>query len=122
MAPTTKPAEPTKPAEEAKAPQHEEARLDTGGLKSTRKSQLTEQVGREKAPRWWEAEDAPPGSTKESLAVVENGRKVRVQGPTHYHHLADGRVVASYTGGTHHTEPGEDGEDKVTRILARYEG
>ena len=115
MAQTTKP-------EQAKEAQPAEPQLDTGGLKSTRKSQLTEQVGRAKARPYWEDDNAPPGSTKESLAVVENGRKVRVQGPTHYHHLADGRVVASYTGGTHHTEPGENGEDKVTRILARYEG
>lgn len=70
----------------------------------------------------WEAEDAPAGSTAESLLVFDRGRPVRVAGPTHYQHLADGRVIAGYNGGTHYTEPGENGHDKVTKILAIHEG
>jgi hypothetical protein len=71
----------------------------------------------------WEEDDAPAGSTSGSLLVYERGKAVRVSGPTHYHHLADGRVVAAYNGGTHHTEPGRDGgPDKVTKILAIHGG
>jgi hypothetical protein len=97
------------------------AEIDTAGLKANKQTN-TEKVGEDKPSRFWEDEDAPAGSTSESLAVIENGRKTRVHGPTHFHHLADGRVVAGYTGGTHHTEPGENGEDKVTKILAIHEG
>jgi ketosteroid isomerase-like protein len=95
--------------------------IDRAGLKASKEAN-TETVGEEKSSRWWEHEDAPAGSTSASLAVVENGRKTRVHGPTHYHHLADGRVVAGYTTGTHHVEPGEDGQDRVTKILSIFEG
>lgn len=70
----------------------------------------------------WLREDAPAGSTESSLLVYERGRPVRVSGPTHYHHLADGRVIAHHNGGTHYAEPGENGRDKVTKILSVHEG
>lgn len=97
------------------------AEIDRKGLAAAKKAN-TERVGAEKTSKYWEDKDAPKGSTSASLAVVEGGRKVRVHGPTHYHHLADGRVLAGYNGGTHHTEPGEDGQDNVTKILAIHEG
>lgn len=97
------------------------AEIDHKGLKANKQASK-EKVGEEREAPYWEHPDAPPGSTRASLAVLEGGRKVRVHGPTHYHHLADGRVVAGYTGGTHHTEPGEDGQDKVTKIVAIHEG
>lgn len=97
------------------------AEIDHKGLKANKQANR-EKVGAEQEAPYWEHKDAPAGSTKESLAVVEGGRKVRVHGPTHYHHLADGRVVAGYTGGTHHSEPGDDGQDRITKILAIHEG
>lgn len=71
----------------------------------------------------WDRDDAPKGSTSESLLTTdENGRR-RVAGATHYMHLADGRIVAGYSGGTHYTEPGEgNNPDKVTAIVSHYEG
>lgn len=110
-------SEPTEPFEAPRA----DTEIDVAGLQANKRAN-TQKVGTEQAPRYWERPDAPPGSTKESLAVVEGGRKVRVHGPTHYHHLADGRVTAGYTGGTHHSEPGDDGQDKITKILAIHEG
>lgn len=70
----------------------------------------------------WELPDAPDGSTSESLLVYERGIPVRVSGPTHYAHLVDGRIVGSYGGGTHHTEPGPGGSDTITKIIAHYGG
>lgn len=66
----------------------------------------------------WELDDAPKGSTSESVLVYEGGKPVRVSGPTHYAHLADGRIVGSYGGGTEYTD--EDG--KVTKIIAHHAG
>jgi len=88
-----------------------------------RKQQYMEQVGTEKETPVWARDDAPPGSTEASLLVFENGRPVRVAGPTHYVHLADGRVVGGYGGGTHWAEPGEDGgPDTIIRIVGNHEG
>lgn len=71
----------------------------------------------------WEADDAPRGSTEQSLLVYERGRPVRVSGPTHYAHLSDGRVTASYGIGTHYSEAGENGgPDRVSLITAHYGG
>lgn len=91
--------------------------VEIGALTAERRQVLQDQVGTEKRLEVWELEDAPPGSTSESLLVFERGLPVRVAGPTHYHHLADGRVVGGYGGGTHY----DDG-DKVTRIVAVHEG
>lgn len=108
------------PPEDKRAPAPE---LDRRALRAAgRKETHTGKVGAEKTPQWWEHPDVPPGTTKESLAVVENGQKIRPHGPTHYHHLADGRVIADYTSGTHYTEPGDDDEDIVTPIVAIYAG
>jgi hypothetical protein len=72
----------------------------------------------------WEQDDAPKGSTAESLLVYERGVPVRVAGPTHYHHLVDGRIVGGYGHATHYSEPGaKPGDpDKLTRIHAVYGG
>jgi hypothetical protein len=90
-----------------------------------RKQQYMEQVGREREVPVWEQDDAPPGSTSESLLVFERGIPVRVAGPTHYVHLADGRVIGGYGGGTHHSEPVMDGDrvigERITRVTANHE-
>lgn len=90
-----------------------------------RKQQYMEKVGREKETPVWELPDAPPGSTSESLLVFERGVPVRVAGPTHYMHLADGRVVGGYGGGTHHSEAvtDENGRvsEKITRVVGNHE-
>ncbi len=72
----------------------------------------------------WEHEDAPAGSTEGSLLVYERGVAVRVAGPTHYVHLADGRVKAGYGIGTHYSEPGarKGGPDKITPIIGIHPG
>ena len=72
----------------------------------------------------WEQDDAPDGSTAESLFVYERGQAVRVAGPTHYHHLADGRIVGGYGIGTHYSTPGDNpgDPDRYTRIIAAYGG
>lgn len=93
-----------------------------GAENSLRKQTYMEKVGREKAKPVWEADDAPPGSTSESLLVFENGMPVRVAGPTHYVHLADGRVIGGYGGGTHYSDVDEDGNERITRIVANHEG
>lgn len=96
--------------------------IDVAALQAN-KAQLEQPLDKPRPVPVWEHEDAPAGSTEGSLLVYERGQPVRVSGPTHYQHLADGRVVAGYNGGTHHTEPGQDGgPDKVTRILAIHEG
>lgn len=94
-----------------------------GATDHPRKQEYLEKVGAEKETPVWEAEDAPPGSHSESLLVFEGGRPVRVAGPTHYHHLADGRIVGGYGHATHYAEPGEDGgPDKVTIIVGVHAG
>ena len=91
-----------------------------------RKQQYMEKVGREKEVPVWELPDAPPGSTSESLLVFERGIPVRVAGPTHYMHLADGRIIGGYGGGTHHSEAVTDADgnvtgEKITRVTANHE-
>ncbi|MEU9022339.1 hypothetical protein [Actinomadura sp. NPDC048394] len=96
--------------------------IDKDGLTGA-KQQAEEDLDVTAARPVWEDDDAPAGSTASSLLVYDRGVPVRVSGPTHYQHLQDGRVVAGYAGGTHHTEPGEDGgPDRVSRIVATYEG
>lgn len=71
----------------------------------------------------WALPEAPAGSTSESLLVFERGKPVRVSGPTHYSHLADGRVVSSYGIGTHYTEADPNGgPDRSALIIAHYGG
>lgn len=92
-----------------------------GAENSLRKQQYTEQVGRTREVPVWEQDDAPAGSTAESLLVFENGRPVRVAGPTHYCHLADGRVIGGFGGGTHYADVDEHGNQRVTRVVANHE-
>lgn len=97
----------------------------TGAGNSMRKQQYMERVGTERETPVWELPDAPPGSTAESLLVFERGVPVRVAGPTHYVHLADGRVTGGFGGGTHHSEAvlneaGEVTGEKITRITANH--
>lgn len=99
------------------------ARTDGNGtplLDVPRKQVMTAAVGEEKEIPVWhpDHESKPPaGSTQESLLVLERGVPVRVAGPTHYHQLADGRVLGGYSGGTHY----DDGA-KITRIIGIHEG
>lgn len=72
-------------------------------------------------PVWDERRGAPPGSTAESLLIFDHkGDPEAVAPPTHYHHLANGRVVGGYTSGTHHTEVDDDGNDVITPIINVY--
>ena len=52
----------------------------------------------------WEKDGAPKGSTSESLLTTDDNGKPVVADPTHYTHLANGQVVATYGIGTHHTD------------------
>ena len=52
----------------------------------------------------WAKDGAPKGSTSESLLTTDENGKLVVADPTHYTHLANGRVVATYGIGTHHTD------------------
>lgn len=114
---------PTTPRpDEPAMPEREGGEIDVAALQAT-KQRTSEQLEAKKAPKPWEREDAPPGSTSGSLMVYRGGEPVRVSGPTHYHHLADGRVLAHYNGGTEYSEPGENGgPDKITRVVAIHEG
>jgi hypothetical protein len=67
----------------------------------------------------WERDDAPPGSTASSSIVKGKDGKDRVQGPTHYAHTADGRIVGSYGGGTHYTDADVNDGEPVA-IIAHY--
>jgi hypothetical protein len=99
------------------------ARVDDNGaplLDVPRRQVFTGQVGEEKEMPVWHPDHEskpPPGSTQESLLVFERGVPVRVAGPTHYHQLADGRVMGGYSGGTEH----DDGT-KITRIIGIHQG
>lgn len=96
--------------------------IDHEGLQASRRQSSDEQLDNVAEVPVWERDDAPKGATASSLLVYERGKAVRVQGPTHYHHLADGRIEVGYNGGTHHTEPGPGGQDKLTKITAVHEG
>jgi hypothetical protein len=99
-----------------------------GAGNSLRKQQYLGEVGQAKEIPVWDPRhpsDPPPGSTAESLLVFEGGRPVRVAGPTHYQHLADGRVVGGYGGGTHYSEAvldeaGDVVGETVTRIVGNH--
>lgn len=93
-----------------------------GAAPSLARQQYMEQVGRSGETPVWELPDAPPGSTSESLLVMERGIPVRVAGPTHYVHLADGRIIGGYGGGTLYADVDEHGNQRVTRITANHEG
>jgi hypothetical protein len=61
-------------------------------------------VGNKVEEKAWERNDAPKGSTSESLLTTDESGKTVVADPTHYTHLANGRVVATYGIGTAHTD------------------
>src|SRR5258708_33578161 len=93
-----------------------------GADASTRKQQYMGEIGEKKELPVWHPDhesSPPPGSTEESLLVFEGGRPVRVAGPTHYVHLADGRVIGGYGGGTHHSDTDENGSERIVRIVPR---
>lgn len=70
----------------------------------------------------WEKDDAPKGSTEGSLLHYdENGNPDRVSGPTHYAHLANGKIVGGYGIGTHHTDADVNNGAPVP-ITAHYSG
>jgi hypothetical protein len=100
----------------------------TGADNSLRKQEYMGKVGREQEIPVWDPRhesNPPPGSTSESLLVFERGMPVRVAGPTHYQHLADGRVVGGYGGGTHYSEAVTDEAgnvtgEKITRIIGNH--
>jgi|SRR5271166_190222 len=79
-------------------------------------------VGAPKPVEWWKEDGVPEGAHSESLFTVDSAGVKHFAGPTHYHHLADGRVIGGYSGGTVYSEPGPDGKDKLTRIAGIYEG
>jgi hypothetical protein len=94
-----------------------------GANPNPRKQEYLGKVGQEREIPVWHPDHPsgpPPGSTEESLLVFENGMPVRVAGPTHYVHLADGRVVGGYGGGTHYADEDEDGNERITRIIANH--
>lgn len=74
-------------------------------------------VGNPKAVEWWEAEGVPEGAHSQSLYYVDDSGAKHFAGPTHFLHLADGRVVAGYGGGTHYAEG-----DKVMAIIGTHAG
>ena len=87
----------------------------------SQRSEGTAKVGQDKPVPLHQRDDAPLGSTAESLLEYENGVPVRVAGPTHHIHLQNGRVVAHFGGGTHFVEPGPDGKDVTHKIIAAYD-
>ncbi len=94
-----------------------------GADASPRKQQYMGEIGEKKEIPVWHPDhesSPPPGSTEESLLVFEGGRPVRVAGPTHYVHLADGRVIGGYGGGTHHSDTDENGSERIVRIVANH--
>jgi hypothetical protein len=96
----------------------------SGGLKiqqrnTDKASDAGVETRKEVAP--WEREDAPKGSTESSLlAKDENGKDI-VSGPTHYTHLANGRVVGTYGIGTHYTDA-DDNDGRPVPVVAHYAG
>lgn len=92
-----------------------------GAQPPLRRQEYMEKIGNERETPVWELPDAPPGSTSESLLVFERGIPVRVAAPTHYHHLADGRIVGGYGHATHYADTDEAGNQRVTRIVGVHE-
>lgn len=90
---------------------------DRNGLRIERPTRRAPELDTTRETPLWERDDAPAGSTEESLLVHENGKPVRVAGPTHYGHLANGAIVGSYGVGTHH----DDGDGPVPYV-AHYAG
>src|SRR5258708_33919948 len=89
-----------------------------GADASPRKQQYMGEIGEKKEIPVWHPDhesSPPPGSTEESLLVFEGGRPVRVAGPTHSVHLADGRVIGGYGGGTPPPCPRENGNGRHPR-------
>jgi hypothetical protein len=94
-----------------------------GANPSPRKQQYLGEVGEKRELPVWHPDHPsgpPPGSTEESLLVFEGSRPVRVAGPTHYVHLADGRVIGGYGGGTHHSDLDEHGNERIIRVVANH--
>src|SRR5258708_29478018 len=92
-----------------------------GADASPRKQQYMGEIGEKKEIPVWHPDhesSPPPGSTEESLLVFEGGRPVRVAGPTHYVHLADGRVIGGYGGGTPPRHTDDNSPDQPLRLLA----
>ena len=97
---------------------------DPEALAAARKSAADVPIDKTREVAVWDQDDAPKGSTAESLLVYERGIPVRVAGPTHYHHLVDGRIVGGYGIATHHTEPGPNpgDPDRVTQVHQVFGG
>ena len=98
-----------------------------GADTTQRRQQYMAQLDTTKEVPVWELPDAPPGSTSESLLVFERGIPVRVAGPTHYVHLADGRIVGGYGGGTRYSEAVLDSNgnvigEKITPVTGSHAG
>lgn len=87
------------------------------GLNIERRQKFSGELDTTRETPLWEQDDAPDGSTESSLLVYENGVPVRVSGPTHYAHLANGEIVGGYGIGTHH-----DGGNGPVPIVAHYAG
>lgn len=65
----------------------------------------------------WDRDDAPAGSTSESLLTKDKNGEPRVSSGTHYTTLADGRIVPGFGIGTHY----DDG-DSVVPVVAHFAG
>lgn len=87
------------------------------GLRIERSQRKAPELDTEREVPLWERDDAPKGSTEGSLLTYENGVPVRVSGPTHYQHNADGSITGGYGIGTH-----VDNGDRIVPILAHYQG
>jgi hypothetical protein len=98
-----------------------EVKPDSKLVEQRNKAGANVDLERSKEVPLWERDDAPKGSTSESLLHYENGQPVRVSGPTHYSSLADGRLIGGYGIGTHHSEE-KDGQEVITPIVATYGG
>lgn len=103
-------------------PEIDPNKLDAAALSRTRQGGTENKIDTVREVPMWERDDAPAGSTEASLKVFENGVPVRISGPTHHTHLADGRIVGGYGIGTHYSEANDDGTDSYTRIIASYGG
>lgn len=90
---------------------------DNGGLRIERSTKKAPELDTSREVPLWERDDAPDGSTESSLLVYEDGKPVRVSGPTHYQHNADGSITGGFGIGTH-----VDTGDRIVPILAHYQG